>query len=114
MKPVLVIDAVGLSRRQITEDTPNLRSLAARGAWSPMGAVFPAVTCTAQATFLTGRQPAGHGVVGNGWYQYVGGEGSVISMDGYGESAPAPELFAKFGFTTERVTDTVRELLAAG
>jgi transketolase len=51
--------------------------------------------------------------VGNGWYQFVGSEGSVISMDRYGESAPAPLLFEKFGFTTERVTSTVRELLAA-
>jgi len=51
--------------------------------------------------------------VGNGWYSIVGGEGSVISMDRYGESAPAPELFEKFGFTIERVTATVRELLAA-
>jgi transketolase len=52
--------------------------------------------------------------VGNGWYQFVGSEGSVISMDRYGESAPAPLLFEKFGFTTERVASTVRELLAAG
>jgi predicted AlkP superfamily pyrophosphatase or phosphodiesterase len=29
---------------------------------------FPAVTCTAQSTYLTGRTPAEHGIVGNGWY----------------------------------------------
>jgi predicted AlkP superfamily pyrophosphatase or phosphodiesterase len=29
---------------------------------------FPAVTCTAQANYLTGRHPVGHGIVGNGWY----------------------------------------------
>jgi transketolase len=52
--------------------------------------------------------------VGNGWYQLVGPAGSVISMDSYGESAPAGQLFEKFGFTTERVTATVRELLATG
>jgi transketolase len=51
--------------------------------------------------------------VGNGWYQFTGSEGSVISMDRFGESAPAPLLFEKFGFTTERVASTVRELLAA-
>lgn len=51
--------------------------------------------------------------VGNGWYAFVGSEGSVISMDQYGESAPADALFEKFGFTTERVCTTVRELLAA-
>jgi transketolase len=63
----------------------------------------PAVTC----------RVAVEAGVGNGWYQFVGSEGSVISMDRYGESAPAPLLFEKFGFTTERVTATVRELLAA-
>jgi transketolase len=52
--------------------------------------------------------------IGNGWYALVGSQGSVISMDRYGESAPAGQLFEKFGFTTERVTSTVKELLAAG
>jgi transketolase len=52
--------------------------------------------------------------VGNGWHALVGSEGSVISIDRYGESAPAPQLFEKFGFTTERITSTVKELLAAG
>ena len=51
--------------------------------------------------------------VGNGWYAFVGAEGSVLSIDHYGESAPAPLLFEKFGFTTERVVSTVKELLAA-
>jgi len=52
--------------------------------------------------------------VGNGWYPYVGSEGSIISMDRYGGSAPAPQLFEKFGFTVERVSSIVRKLLAAG
>ena len=30
--------------------------------------MLPAVTCTAQATFLTGTLPREHGIVGNGWY----------------------------------------------
>lgn len=30
--------------------------------------VIPAVTCTAQATYLTGKWPEDHGIVGNGWY----------------------------------------------
>ena len=33
-----------------------------------MRAVLPAVTCTAQATYITGRMARDHGVVGNGWY----------------------------------------------
>ncbi|OUW85547.1 MAG: alkaline phosphatase family protein [Saprospirales bacterium TMED214] len=33
-----------------------------------MRAPLPAVTCTSQATLLTGLSPAQHGIVGNGWY----------------------------------------------
>ena len=68
MKPVLVLDVVGLTRRQIGEHTPHLRALAERGACAPMAAVLPAVTCSAQATLLTGLHPAQHGAVGNGWF----------------------------------------------
>ena len=64
MKPVLLIDAVGLTPRMIGERTPNLARLAAR---APMTTVLPAVTCSAQATLLTGTLPAQHGAVGNGW-----------------------------------------------
>ena len=67
MKPVLLLDLVGLTARQIGERTPNLRALAERGACAPMGAVLPAVTCSAQATMLTGTLPGEHGAVGNGW-----------------------------------------------
>jgi transketolase len=46
------------------------------------------------------------------WYRYVGPQGRVVGMNGFGESAPADELFKYFGFTAERVADQVRELLA--
>lgn len=67
MKPVLLLDVVGLTSRQVGEDTPNLRALGERGARAPMTSVLPAVTCSAQATMLTGLAPAEHGCVGNGW-----------------------------------------------
>ena len=68
MKPVLLLDVVGLTPRQVQADvTPHLAALAARGGMSPMGAVLPAVTCSAQATMLTGALPSAHGAVGNGW-----------------------------------------------
>lgn len=35
---------------------------------------LPAVTCTSQATLLTGRTPSTHGIVGNGWYFRETGE----------------------------------------
>ncbi len=33
-----------------------------------MGTIFPAVTCSAQTTMLTGLMPKEHGIVANGWY----------------------------------------------
>ncbi|MEX1024512.1 MAG: nucleotide pyrophosphatase/phosphodiesterase family protein [Planctomycetota bacterium] len=68
MKPVVWIDAVGLTRRQIDASTPHLESLAARGALAPMQGILPGVTLSAQATMLTGEPPSRHGCVGNGWY----------------------------------------------
>jgi predicted AlkP superfamily pyrophosphatase or phosphodiesterase len=68
MRPVLVLDVVGLTARQIGPRTPALAALAQRGGLAPMGAVLPAVTLPAQATLLTGDLPSAHGVVGNGWY----------------------------------------------
>jgi predicted AlkP superfamily pyrophosphatase or phosphodiesterase len=63
-----VINVVGLTGALIGDDTPHLAALARDGASAPLKAVLPAVTCSAQATYLTGRMPRDHGVVGNGWY----------------------------------------------
>jgi predicted AlkP superfamily pyrophosphatase or phosphodiesterase len=67
MKPVVVLDVVGLTPRLLPH-MPNLRAVAERGFQAPLRTVLPAVTCPVQSTFLTGTTPAGHGVVGNGWY----------------------------------------------
>jgi len=67
MRPVLLLNVVGLTRRQLGKGTPHLTALAARGAVAPMAAQLPAVTCSAQATMLTGLTPSAHGAVGNGW-----------------------------------------------
>ncbi|WP_415846778.1 transketolase-like TK C-terminal-containing protein, partial [Vibrio aquimaris] len=45
------------------------------------------------------------------WYKYVGFDGRIIGMTTFGESAPAGELFKMFGFTTENVLNTAKELL---
>jgi predicted AlkP superfamily pyrophosphatase or phosphodiesterase len=68
MRPTIVINVVGLTPRMIGPDTPVLRRLATAGGLRKLETVFPAVTCTAQTTFLTGVAPREHGIVGNGWY----------------------------------------------
>jgi transketolase len=42
------------------------------------------------------------------WWKYVRGEGCVIGIDRFGESAPGAALFEYFGFTPERVAEVVR------
>jgi len=67
MKPTLVINVVGLTPALIGPDTPNIRRFADQGALRALRTVTPAVTCSVQATFLTGLSPSEHGIVGNGW-----------------------------------------------
>ena len=46
-----------------------------------------------------------------GWARYVGLEGAVVSMTGFGASAPGEVLFRKFGFTKEHVADVMKRVL---
>src|SRR4029453_8305914 len=52
----------------LRDHMPPLPRTADRGFQAPLDTVLPAVPCSVQATFLTGETPAGHGIVGNGWY----------------------------------------------
>lgn len=47
------------------------------------------------------------------WHKYTGSFGRTISIEHYGASAPAGELFEKFGFTTTAVVEAAQESLAA-
>jgi predicted AlkP superfamily pyrophosphatase or phosphodiesterase len=67
MKPLLVIDVVGLTPGLLAH-TPRLAALGQAGFTASLSTVLPAVTCPAQATMLTGRLPRDHGIVANGWY----------------------------------------------
>jgi transketolase len=48
--------------------------------------------------------------IAQGWREYVGDSGVIISLDHYGASASASQLFTEFGFTVENV---VAQVLAA-
>lgn len=63
MPRVLLLNAVGLTPRLLA----HAPAIASVGRASPMRGPIPAVTCTAQATMLTGESPSKHGIVGNGW-----------------------------------------------
>jgi predicted AlkP superfamily pyrophosphatase or phosphodiesterase len=67
MRPTLVILVAGLTTRHIGRDTPHIGALARSGTLRLLATVTPAVTCTVQATFMTGTLPREHGIVANGW-----------------------------------------------
>jgi len=46
-----------------------------------------------------------------GWHKYVGDKGDIIAMNGFGESAPADQLFTLFGFTVDNVVKKAKALL---
>jgi predicted AlkP superfamily pyrophosphatase or phosphodiesterase len=67
MHRTVVLDVVGLTRSLLGgPHTPRLNALLAGSA--SIQSITPAVTCSVQATYLTGRLPSSHGIVGNGWY----------------------------------------------
>ncbi len=68
MNRLAVINVVGLTEALIGEHTLRIAEFRKRGAFAHIKPAFPAVTCTAQSNYLTGMQPAQHGIVGNGWY----------------------------------------------
>ena len=68
MQRTAVINIVGLSRRLIGKNTPHLKEFVDGHSLCTVQPAFPAVTCTAQATYLTGKLPCEHGAVANGWY----------------------------------------------
>jgi predicted AlkP superfamily pyrophosphatase or phosphodiesterase len=69
VKHLIVVDIAGLEPRLISEDrTPNICSLSAKGELARVRPVFPAVTCTSQASMLSGTYPRQHGIISNGLY----------------------------------------------
>lgn len=68
MKKTVVIDVVGLSSSLIGIHTPFLKNYILSKNLSTIEPMLPAVTTAVQSTYVTGKWPSEHGIVGNGWY----------------------------------------------
>jgi len=68
MKKTVVIDVVGLSLSIIGEHMPFLKNYISKNNLSTIDPMLPAVTTAVQSTYITGKWPSEHGIVGNGWY----------------------------------------------
>ncbi|TMU56539.1 alkaline phosphatase family protein [Flagellimonas algicola] len=68
MKQTAVINVVGLSSSLLQHEDLFLTQWIKNKRLSKIKPVLPAVTCSAQSTYLTGKWPSEHGIVANGWY----------------------------------------------
>ena len=68
MRRTAVINVVGLTEGLLGPHSLRLNAFLKAGRLAHIEPVLPAVTCSAQSTYLTGTLPSQHGVVGNGWY----------------------------------------------
>ncbi|MDP2414731.1 alkaline phosphatase family protein [Daejeonella sp.] len=71
MNKTVVIDVVGLSTSVMGEYMPFLREYTERKNLIRIEPVLPALTTSAQSTYLTGKWPSETGIVGNGWYDRI-------------------------------------------
>ena len=67
MNKTVVIDVVALSSSLIGE-MPFLKQYILKNNLATIAPMLPSVTTAVQSTYLTGKWPAEHGIVGNGWY----------------------------------------------
>jgi predicted AlkP superfamily pyrophosphatase or phosphodiesterase len=68
MQKTVVLNVVGLTPSYLGQYLPRLTAWAERGNVMSIVPTLPAVTCTAQAAYLTGKPATDHGIVANGWY----------------------------------------------
>lgn len=74
MEKLVVIDIVGLSTGLIGEHTPFLKKYTQDKFVNTIAPMLPAVTTSVQSTYVTGKWPSEHGIVGNGWYDHQDSE----------------------------------------
>ena len=71
---LLVIDLVGLNAAALAKMPGLQKAFAKQAEPIPLQPPLPALTCSAQATLLTGALPQQHGIVSNGWFFEETGE----------------------------------------
>ncbi|HZB98545.1 MAG TPA: alkaline phosphatase family protein, partial [Nitrososphaeraceae archaeon] len=69
VRHIIILDIVGLESNHLNSNLiPNIAQLANEGVTFKVEPVFPAVTCTVQASLLSGHYPNQHGIISNGLY----------------------------------------------
>ncbi|TGM57710.1 alkaline phosphatase family protein [Leptospira biflexa] len=73
-RKTVVINVVGLSNSLVSDFTPFLKQYLEKRNQTFIEPMLPGVTTSVQSTYLTGKWPSEHGVVGNGWYDRTDAE----------------------------------------
>jgi|SaaInlStandDraft_7_1057024.scaffolds.fasta_scaffold07789_4 predicted AlkP superfamily pyrophosphatase or phosphodiesterase len=69
MKKLIILDIVGLSKKQFEKLKPkNISKILEHGSYGSFDPSFPAVTCSVQASIFSGTYPSEHGIISNGYY----------------------------------------------
>jgi len=88
MQRTVVINVVGLTESLIGEHTPAIAAFRQRGSLRHIDPAFPAVTCTAQSDYVTGKTATTHGIVANGWFHRELSEVQFWKQSNHVVSAP--------------------------
>ncbi len=114
-QPEFVLIATGSEVQLAVEaaDTLSAQGKAVRVVSMPSTDVFDRQSAEYKESVLPAsvtKRVAVEALAKDTWYKYVGLNGAVIGMDGFGESAPAGELFKFFNITTEAVVEAALSL----
>ncbi|MGD1836858.1 MAG: alkaline phosphatase family protein [Nitrososphaeraceae archaeon] len=93
-KHVVVLDIVGLEEKHLNSGlAPNIDKLSNSGEHSKLKSVFPTVTCSVQASFLSGEYPNKHGIISNGYFDK--NTNTVSFWEQYDSLVQSPRLWDK-------------------
>lgn len=116
-EPDIILMASGSEVELIYEAAKVLKEsgISARVVSMPCWEIFEAQSCEYKESVLprnVRKRLAVEAASSFGWHKYIGLDGDIISIDHFGESAPAEQLFKKFGFTADNVVAKAKELLS--
>ncbi len=113
--PQVILIATGSEVQLAVQVAAALPQLAVRVVSMPSTNVFEAQDAAYREAVLpraVQRRVAIEAAAKQSWWRYVGPEGEVIGMNGFGASGVAKDLFKHFGFTVEDIVPVVQRLLA--
>jgi predicted AlkP superfamily pyrophosphatase or phosphodiesterase len=93
----ILLDVVGLEQKHLDSGLlPNIAKITENGEVGKLEPTFPAVTCSVQASILSGKYPREHGIISNGLY-----DRSTFNVSFWEQSSSLVQ--------SQRAWDTVRQ-----